>query len=110
MLLSRIKEDMETLSEKTGIYISYLEKETDLKESMRYVYSSDDVESFDDRVDVVEFDFLLNVYLEDNLLERQELVMNVLRELNFYDVKLIDTMKEESSYNTAFTFSKKYYR
>lgn len=107
-----IKKNFDEFQELTEIFTSYLNKETDLKESARYTYHTEDVESFDDEVDKIEVDFLLNLYLQDNLIDRYGLVSETLRNLGFCDVKLIDTVYEEESgcYNTAFTFYKIYDR
>lgn len=108
MYFDKIKNDMDTLQDMTGLFVSYLEKETSLKESICYIYHTKDVESNDDAVDITEVSFLLNVYSSDKLISKYKMIYKALTELGFLDIKLIDTVKENDGYNTAFVFFKLY--
>lgn len=106
----QIKNDFDKLEKLTDFPTFYLEKETDLEKSIRYFYTIEDTECSDDFVDVVEADFIINVYFPSKIIETNTLISEKLRELEFKDVMYIGTEKEAKGYNTCFTFSKKYIR
>jgi hypothetical protein len=106
----QIKNDFDKLEKLTNFPTFYLEKETDLEKSIRYFYTAEDSEIYDDFVDVIEVDFIINVYFSNKIIETNTLISKKLRELEFKDIKHIGTEKEAKGYNTCFTFSKKYIR
>lgn len=107
---NQVKKDFEKLEKITNIPTFYLEKETDLDKSIRYFYTTEDSESSDDFVDIVEVDFIINVYFQNKILEINHLVSEALREIEVTNLMYIGTEKEDKGYNTCFSFSKKYVR
>lgn len=105
-----IKKDFEKLEEITSIPTFYLEKETELRKSIRYFYNIEDLESSDDFVDIVMVDFIINVYFENNILEINHVISEALRELEFFNIVYVGTEKEDNGYNSCFSFSKNYIR
>ena len=106
----QIKNDFDKLEELTGFPTFYLEKETELSKSIRYIYTAEDSEISDEFGDVVEVDFIINVYFPSNIIDTNNLINEKLRELKFKNIMYIGTEKEVKGYNTCFTFSKKYIR
>lgn len=106
----QIKNDFDKLEKLTSFPTFYLEKETDIDKSIRYFYTAEDSEIYDDFVDVIDVDFIINVYFPNKIIDTNTLISEKLRELEFKDIMYIGTEKEAKGYNTCFTFSKKYIR
>ena len=107
----KIKEDMISLGKKIDIPCFYLQKNTQLKLSMRYTFSTSDIEANDDEVDVVRVDFILNLYVPDKIHHYNDIFEKAIREFDVYDYSLIGTEEEKGGgYNTAFIFTKNYIR